>query len=128
MIIGKLMNERLDNLAHALREEMQEYGELLALLGEQQEAIFARKVEEIAEIDARIDLTALTIQQRRERRDAALAEVATAVRAPEGETLREILPLFPANLRPMFAALIDEVNDLLEVTRRKARQNQVLLG
>lgn len=122
------MNEILEDLADALRDEMQEYGELLALLGEQQEAIVTRDIDTVNEIESQVDRTAAEIARRRALREEYLTRAASLVGAPEGRTLSEMLPAFPEALRPMFSALIGEINDLLETTQRKARQNQVLLG
>ena len=41
------MNEALNNLIAALREEMTQYGELLALMQEQQELIINRSANEL---------------------------------------------------------------------------------
>lgn len=122
------MQNLLEELAAALRDELEEYGEMLALLAEQQEAIFARKVEEVSEIDEQIEGVAATIGLRRQRREEKFCQAALAYDAPQDRPLKDILPSFPESQRPLFTALIDEINDLLEVTRRKARQNQILLG
>lgn len=122
------MNTIFEQLADALRDEMQEYGELLALLGEQQEAIFGRNVEKVGEIDFKLELCATAIGRCRKEREDRFAEVAKLVGASSEKTLSAMLSDFPAPLRPMFSALIGEINDLLDITRRKATQNKVLLG
>ena len=60
-------------------------------------------------------------------RERAITGFATEHSRPPGATLRSLLPLFAAEVRPLFEALIADVNLLLHRVRRGSRLNHRLL-
>ena len=72
------MKELLSNLIEALREELKQYGEMLAL--------------------------------------------------PESSSFTVLIPLLPADYRPLVDALVRENNELLARVQQRARQNHLLLS
>ena len=122
------MSDPLDNLIAALREELQEYGELLALLDQQQEAVVSRAADQVVSSVAAINEQAHNIEMARESREETRKELARGLGQPEKGSFTEILPLLPESYRPLVKALVDENNALLLRVQRRARQNHLLLS
>ncbi|HXG48542.1 MAG TPA: flagellar export chaperone FlgN [Methylomirabilota bacterium] len=122
------MTESLPQLITALREELKHYGEMLALLDQQQESAMARLTEELLRSVTMIQAQAEAIQAARRHREAAQRAVARELAVAEASTFAEILPLLPADYRPLVQHLVEENNDLLQTVRQRARQNHLLLS
>jgi phage shock protein A len=62
------MNDLLHNLIEALREELKQYGEMLAVLEQQQDCVVQRQVNDlhqnIAQINAQADIIAAVRRER----------------------------------------------------------------
>lgn len=125
---AKLEASQWEPLADALRLEMQEYGELLSLLEEQQRLIFTREAEALLKLNKSVDLQVETTAQLRSTREAKARELASSLGQSADATVRSLLPFLPEVARPLFEALIDETNGLIRKTQRRVRQNQLLLA
>ena len=110
-----------------LRQEMSSYGSLLALFDEQQGHLWRRNVDQVLHTAAIIDQQVLEAGQYREARETWLVSFARSHAQPGGSTLRQLLPFFPADERPMLEAFIDEINHLIHRVRRRARQNHAFM-
>lgn len=121
------MNEVLQKLIHALREELQQYGEMLARLEEQQEHAIRRASEDLLQATAAIEMQSQTMQLARQIRIASLAEVARSLELPAEATFGEIIPKLPADYRPLVTALVQENNESLGRIHQRSRQNHILL-
>jgi len=110
-----------------LRQEMAGYGSLLALFDEQQGHLWRREVDKVLETAAIIDQQVIESSQYREARESFLVAFARSQGQPGGSTLRQLLPFFPADERPMLEAFIDEINHLIHRVRRRARQNHAFM-
>ena len=110
-----------------LRQEMSGYGSLLALFDEQQGHLWRRDVEKVLHTASIIDQQVVEAGQYRESRESWLVAFARAHGQPGGSTLRQLLPFFPADERPMLEAFIDEINHLIHRVRRRARQNHAFM-
>ncbi len=121
------MNTAWETLADALRAEIAEYGSLLHLLEEQRRFIFQRDVGVVLQSTHSIQPQVDVLQECRERRERAMAEFASANGRAAHGTLRSLLPLVPAEGRPLLEALIAEVNRLVHRLRRAMRLNERLL-
>jgi len=119
-----------DTLIDALRDEVQEYGGLLSLFNEQQKAILDRKPDAVLAVQEAVALQFGTIDQCRKRREKLTQEIATELgRATEPPLpLRGLIESFAEAVRPLLYALMDEVNNLILRSRRRAQQNQMLLA
>lgn len=120
-------------LADALREELQEYGGLLALFEEQQNAILRREPDKVLATQDAIITQLKTINFCRKQREALVAEIAELATAggiavAEKVSVRALLPFFAEPVRPLLEALIQEINGLVTRTKRRAKQNQMLLA
>jgi len=114
-------------LIDALREELQNYGEMLALLDRQQEYLIARAASEVFQSISLIKAQGGAIAQARVRREDCRRAVAEDVSQPREASFGELIPLLPADYQPLLQALVEENNELLVRVRRRARQNHLML-
>ncbi len=112
----------------ALRTELEEYGALFNHLTCQQEKIFARHVDSVLEINSEIDSQSHIIASARERREDIMSDLATRADLPKSTRLTAMLECFPDFVRPLLEALVRDINLMINRTRRKARQNHILLA
>ncbi|MBT5168822.1 MAG: hypothetical protein HOI15_04495 [Opitutales bacterium] len=117
-----------DPLVDLLREEVQEYGGLYNLLDRQQNEIFNREPELVMQTNEDIELHMREMNVLRERREDQVKYMADSCSCDDSLSLTKMLLCFPEFIRPMLKALIDEVNGMVNRTRRKARQNYLLLS
>jgi hypothetical protein len=121
------MIENIEKLIGALRDEMQQYGEMLALLDQQQEQVKARSAENVFRSVSLIEAQASVIQAVRNQREECRQSVAKKANRPEAVSFSELIPLLPPDYRPLIKALVDENNQLLGRVRQRAHQNHILL-
>ncbi|HEX3798083.1 MAG TPA: flagellar export chaperone FlgN [Verrucomicrobiae bacterium] len=122
------MIERIVTLIHALREELGEYGEMLALLDRQQQQVIARAADEVFQSIGLIKAQGLAIQHARARREQCLVHVAQSFEASNDSAFADVIPLMPSDYQPLVTALVEENNSLLVRVRQRARQNHLLLS
>ena len=99
-----------------------------ALLDRQQQQVVARCADEVFRSVAYIKAQAVAIQQARSHREKCREELAQTLQQPEAAHFTTLIPLMPADYRPLVTALVDENNELLVRVRRRVRQNHVLLS
>ena len=121
------MIDQLNHLIQTLREELQQYGELLARLDQQQEFVMRRSSDEVLASVTALQEQAAVIREARVKREAAQRELASELSLPKGAGFAVIAPLLPANHRLLIQALVDENNALLVRVQQRSRQNHVLL-
>ena len=121
------MNEALEKLIHALREELQQYGEMLARLDQQQEHVMTRTSENLLETTAGIEVQSQAMQLTRKTRIELQAEVARTLGLASDAIFAEIIPKLPVNYRPLVTALVQENNESLGRIHQRSRQNHLLL-
>jgi len=122
------MTTAWESVVEALRDELQEYGGLLNLFEDQQTAILQRRPEVVLEVTASIEEQLNTINERRNYREDLVRRCSrTVVQTTSDGLVREVIGYFPEAVRSLANALVDEVNNLLIRTKRRARQNQMLL-
>jgi len=117
-----------DALAEALRDELQEYGELLNLLRRQQASILGREPEGVLGLVPLLNHQAAQCAELRFKRESLSGDFAHANGEDRQRKLTELLPLFPQGARALVGGLIAELNATLERLQRCARQNHMLLG
>ena len=115
-------------LISALRVELEEYGALLRGYEAQHHALLERRVDLAEQAAAEIETQRQKARACRKRREALARTVAEAAGCTEETSLHELVPFFPPMVRPMIEALTDEVNRLINQTKRRARQNEALLA
>ncbi len=122
------LNPTWQNIAECLRNELAEYGGLLALFAEQQKCLFNREPTEVLHLSGAIEQQVRTLEQCRRQRESIVADFAAIHVQPPSATLRSLLPLIDNVARPLIEALIGEINHLLHRVRRTSRHNHTLLA
>lgn len=123
-----LNSEDWEPLLALLREEVQEYGGLYNLLDRQQREVFERNPESVMATNEEVEKYMAQMGKLRESREEQVVFMAGKFGCDENLSLTQMLNFFPDFIRPLLKALIDEVNDMVKRTRRKARQNFLLLS
>ncbi len=121
------MIDTLQYLIETLRNELQQYGEMLALMDREQELIVQRSSQELFDTVAAIQSQAGFIQDARARRDEARAALARSLEVADDATFEVLGPRVPPEYRPLLDALVRENNQLLFRVQQRARQNHLLL-
>ncbi len=116
-----------EKLIEALRNELQQYGEMLALLDHQQEMIRLRGADDILHSLSAINSQSATIVSARQARQTLQQKLAWSLQQPENSTFAHLLPLLPEHYRLLISALVQENNELLERVSARAQENQKLL-
>jgi flagellar biosynthesis/type III secretory pathway chaperone len=111
------MNDLLHNLIEALREELKQYGEMLAVLDQQQSSVVQRHTHDLLQ----------NVAVRRER-EQHQRNVARQLDLAEDANFGTIIPLLPPDYRPLVQALVQENNELLARVHQRTRQNHLLLS
>jgi predicted ATP-dependent protease len=122
------MNEFLQNFVESLREELKQYGELLALLEQQQAQVVRRLADELLETVSAVNAQGDAIQMARREREQRQRDLARSLRLLDDARIADLIIAMPEVYRPLVAALVDENNQLLGRVRQRARQNHVLLS
>ena len=122
------MKDLLPNLIEALREELKEYGEMLALLDQEQAMVMNRQTQDLLQCVTAINTQTEHVAAARREREQHQRHVARRLGLAEDTAFAGILPLLPADYRPLIQALVHDNNECLTRIRRRARQNHLLLG
>jgi flagellar biosynthesis/type III secretory pathway chaperone len=122
------MNDLLHNLIESLREELKQYGEMLAVLELQQDTVVQRHVNDLLQNVASVNAQADVIAAVRREREQHQRNVARQLDLNEEATFAAIIPLLPLNYRPLVEALVSENNELLARVHHRTRQNHLLLS
>jgi flagellar biosynthesis/type III secretory pathway chaperone len=122
------MNDLLHNLIESLREELKQYGEMLAVLEQQQDSVVQRQVNELLQNISQINAQGDVIAAARQERGQHQRNVARQLGLEDEATFGDIIPRLPADYRPLVQALVQENNELLVRVHQRARQNHLLLS
>ena len=118
----------LPRLIEALRHELHQYGEMLALLDRQQEAVMIRAGDEVLQSVTAISDHLAHVAAARGEREACQQLIAEALQQSRDKDFTELLPLRPGKFQPAVEALVRENNELLIRVQQRARQNHLLLS
>jgi flagellar biosynthesis/type III secretory pathway chaperone len=122
------MIEPIERLIEALRQELQQYGEMLTLLDHQHQFITSRAAEDVFQSMTPIQAQGAIIQSARAYREECRRDIARTLQQPDNADFSVLIPLLLADYRPLIQALVDENNELLVRVRQRARQNHLLLS
>jgi flagellar biosynthesis/type III secretory pathway chaperone len=122
------MNEQLNNLIEALREELKQYGEMLALLDQEQDMVMQRQTAGIAPCVAAINAQAHTLRAVRHEREQRRRHLARTLQLCEDTSFNDLNARLPAEYKPLLQALVQENKELLVRVQQRARQNHLLLS
>lgn len=121
------MSDALEKLIHALREELQQYGEMLARLDQQQDCVTRRAADELLHYTGAIEIQSRVLHESRRARTDCQQVVARELSLPDDARFAEIIPQLPGAYRPLLNALVQETNESLLRVHHCSRQNHVLL-
>ena len=122
--------EETHALIDALRDELQEYGELLHLLKDQQQQLVRRQPDQVLALSTTIEAHLPVVTQARHRRQEELQMLAGKREIADEKApirLTDLLPHFQTSVAPMIRGLVEEINRLVSQVARFAHQNQMLL-
>lgn len=122
------MNVLLPSLIDAMREELKQYGEMLARLDHQQNLVMRRQTEDLLSSVTEINAQAETIAAVRSEREQRQRQLAQHLHLIETADFAVIVPLLPPDYRPLLQALVQENNELLTRIQKRARQNHLLMS
>ncbi|MBM3834489.1 MAG: flagellar protein FlgN [Verrucomicrobia bacterium] len=122
------MKAELEDLISTLREELTQYGELLALLEQQQDLIVSRSAEGLLENLGAINAQVPVVAAARQHRDQLRKDLAAAMGQATTLSFQHLCKLVPQEYQPLLGALIEEINDLLLRSQQRLRQNHLLLS
>jgi len=118
----------LDEMTRALRLEMQEYGGLLGLIEDQQDAILRGEPQQFLDLGAALNEQIALVGAHRACREKTVQAFARSSNQPENSTVSDLLAHMPLSGQGMIKALMDEINSLISRTQRRLRQNHLLLA
>ena len=122
------MKDLLHDLIDSLREELKEYGEMIALLDQQQEMVMRRQTQDLLQCVQAINTQVENITAARREREQRQRVLARQFGLAEETPFAMLLPHLPGEYRPLVQALVAENNELLKRIQRRARQNHLLLS
>jgi hypothetical protein len=122
------MKDLLQDLVQLLRQELQQYGEMLALLDQQQEFVLSRRSDELLQSLSDIQSQCTILQNARESREQCQRDLAAEFDLGLDAKLSDVMEYLPKDYRPLLQALIDENNELLVRVQQRSRQNHLLLA
>ena len=121
------MNEELDSLTTALRDELTQYGEFLALMQEQQQFIINRATNELLlnlnEVNEQLGRIDAARAQRKDCRRALMATLGCS----EETTFLQMTDMLPTEVQLLLNALVEEINQLLKNIKKWVDQTNMLL-
>ena len=122
------MIPKLENLIEALREELQQYGEMLARLDQQQEMVIRRAADDLLMCVAGIEEQVRILHAARKERQVRQRALALHLGLDQNATFAELIPSLLEDYRPLVGALVQENNELLVRVQQRTRQNHLLLS
>ncbi|HNX05580.1 MAG TPA: flagellar export chaperone FlgN [Opitutales bacterium] len=117
-----------EELADALRDELAEYGGLLALLDEQRDAISKGGVDSVLEAAEKVREQARAAEARRNMREEVGARLARHFGRDPDATVRDLVSAIPPGARPMFDSLIEQGSQVAALAQKKVRRNALMLA
>ena len=113
------MTRPLQQLIDALRQELQQHGELLARLDETPPARHSPAPDAGQPVESQAE-TLLAVQRQRERFQLQLA---WAAEQPGACSFDELIPALPQNYRPLVSALVEENESLRRRVGQRLRED-----
>jgi flagellar biosynthesis/type III secretory pathway chaperone len=122
------MNDFIQRLIDALREELQQYGEMLALLEQQRHLVVQRSGAALLENLVQINGQTSVIQVARREREQLQTQLSLSLQLPGDARFSNLLGKVPEPYRGLVKTLVDEINQCLRRVQQRARQNHLLLS
>src|SRR5215212_8932381 len=94
----------LQQVIDSLRNELQQYGEMLALLEVQHDLVAQREPTSVLISISAVEVQSAAIESARRERQTAQRQLAWSVGEADPENFQRLLPLLPETYRPLMAA------------------------
>lgn len=121
------MNDSLSNLIESLREELKQYGEMLALLDHQQNLVMRRQSSDLIQSVTDVNTQVEVIHAVRREREQHRSHLARQLNLNPDADFNALMPLLAVEYRGLIKALVQENNELLVRVKQRARQNHLML-
>jgi hypothetical protein len=108
------MNQNLNHLIRALRDELQQYGEMLVRLDRHHQQAAFQSGRHGCAFASEIQMQSEVIQRARRQREQACREVAGTLHLTALVPLEEMIPWLPADYQPLVNELARENRQLLD--------------
>jgi hypothetical protein len=122
------MHEKINNLIRALRDELQQYGEMLVRLDQHQQYVAHQSGGHLGESAGDIQIQCTAIQRARQAREHARRAMAGKLQLEVEVPIEKIISLLPADYQPLVNALVQENRELLAQVLQSLQCNQFLLA
>lgn len=122
------MNDRTQSWIAALREELTQYGGLLALLEQQQQWIHQRATDSLVENISALNAQTAVVQVARHQRQQRQLELCAALGLPANSSVTDLTRELPAEVRTLVESLRDEINRCLRRAQDTVRLNHLMLS
>ena len=119
---------KIEELVHALREELTEYGAMLVLLDRQQQHILALQGEALLKNAEEIGARIKSLGSARRIRQQSSREIAGSVGEPLVPKFSQLITIVPAQHKPLLRSLVDQINFVIFLCQQRLLQNKLLLG
>ncbi len=116
-----LMIATLQLYIDALRNELQQYGEMLALLETRDQQECGQSSGSLLSLAHEIEMQIAIVDAVRTRRSSSQTQLAWALGSPEHDSVEQILPALPEEYRPLVTALVDEIHGLIQRLQDSAK-------
>jgi hypothetical protein len=110
----KIMNQELNHLVRSLRDELQQYGEMLVRLDRHHRSVASQSDGEACAFSREVQLQGVAIQRARRERDQACRELAFMLQLNAAVPVETLIPLIPEDYQPLVNELTRENRQLME--------------
>lgn len=117
----------LEHVVEALRHELQQYGELLAVLDAQHGSLQCHEPWRALTTSAVLDTQCVAVESARRQREETLRKFAWAAGRPEASTFQALHDLVPPQYQALLEALIADVNHAIGEAYGRASANHAIL-
>ena len=121
------MNDRLQSLIEALREELLQYGGLLASLEQQQDAAITANAKELMRTIAEVHEQTHFLLGKQKQREECRRILAQELNLSDNRTISAMIRILPCAYRPMIEVLIHENNELAAKIKQRVHWNVFLM-
>jgi flagellar biosynthesis/type III secretory pathway chaperone len=121
------MSEQVEKLIEALRYELRQYGEMLALLDRQQEDVLNSDTTGVLDGLSAISVQTNVLKNARIATAQAKFELCSHIDIDKDSTYKELISHLSTEYQILLNALIDENNWLVNRIDQRAKQNHLLL-
>lgn len=122
-----MINDAVEKLIESLRYELQQYGEMLALLDKQQENVLDSNTTGVLDDLSAISIQTNVIKNARAASEQAKRQLCGQLGIDGNSSFKETIRHLPEDYQLLLSALVDENNALLARIHQRARQNHLLL-